>query len=148
MESLAETATADRAVGAGQGPGALPARRHHAQVRSSSAARARARPPSSRPPSANSGPHSHLIRLTATPALAAVPFGALAPLPVRLPDRELDSYAAVVEAMAGSLKSEADRPLFVVDDAHCLDHGTVRQLARRRRPPALPGSWRPAGPGR
>ena len=76
------------------------------------------------------GPHSHLIRLTATPALAAVPFGALAPYLSRLPDRELDSYAAVVEAMAGSLKSEADRPLFVVDDAHCLDHGTVRQLAQ------------------
>jgi len=76
------------------------------------------------------GPRSHLIRLTATPALSAVPFGALAPYLSRLPDRELDSYAAVVEAMADSLKSEADRPLFVVDDAHCLDHGTVRQLAQ------------------
>ncbi len=76
------------------------------------------------------GSRSHLIRLTATPALSAVPFGALAPYLSRLPDRELDSYAAVVEAMAGSLKSEADRPLFVVDDAHCLDHGTVRQLAQ------------------
>jgi DNA-binding CsgD family transcriptional regulator len=76
------------------------------------------------------GPRSHIIRLTATPALAAVPFGALAPYLSRLPDRELDSYAAVVEAMAGSLKSEAERPLFVVDDAHCLDHGTVRQLAQ------------------
>ena len=76
------------------------------------------------------GPRRHLIRLTATPALAAVPFGALAPYLSRLPDRELDSYAAVVEAMAGSLKSEADRPLFVVDDAHCLDHGTVGQLAQ------------------
>ena len=89
-----------------------------------------ARPPSSRPPSANSGAASHLIRLTATPALAAVPFGALAPYLSRLPDRELDSYAAVVGAMADSLKSEADRPLFVVDDAHCLDHGTVGQLAQ------------------
>ena len=75
-------------------------------------------------------PHRHLIRLTATSALASVPFGALAPYLSRLPDRELDSYAAVVEAMARSLKSEADRPLFVVDDAHCLDHGTVRQLAQ------------------
>ncbi|GIU55244.1 LuxR C-terminal-related transcriptional regulator [Arthrobacter sp. NicSoilC12] len=75
-------------------------------------------------------PHRHMIRLTATPALASVPFGALAPYLSRLPDRELDSYAAVVEAMARSLKSEADRPLFVVDDAHCLDHGTVRQLAQ------------------
>jgi DNA-binding CsgD family transcriptional regulator len=72
----------------------------------------------------------HLIRLTATPALASVPFGALAPYLSRLPDRELDSCAAVVEAMAGSLKSETDRPLFVVDDADCLDHGTVRQLAQ------------------
>ena len=76
------------------------------------------------------GSRSHLIRLTATPALSAVPFGALAPYLSRLPDRELDSYAAVVEAMADSLKSEAERPLFVVDDAHCLDHGTVRQLAQ------------------
>ena len=76
------------------------------------------------------GPHPHLVRLNATPALSAVPFGALAPYLSRLPDRELDSYAAVVEAMAGSLKSEADRPLFVVDDAHCLDHGTVGQLAQ------------------
>ena len=75
-------------------------------------------------------PRSHLIRLNATPALAAVPFGALAPYLSRLPDRELDSYAAVVEALAGSLKSEADRPLFVVDDADCLDHGTVGQLAQ------------------
>lgn len=75
-------------------------------------------------------PRSHVIRLTATPALSAVPFGALAPYLSRLPDRELDSYAAVVEAMAASLKSEADRPLFVVDDAHFLDHGTVRQLAQ------------------
>ncbi|MGO4805566.1 LuxR C-terminal-related transcriptional regulator [Arthrobacter sp. 2MCAF15] len=76
------------------------------------------------------GPGRHLIRLTATPALAAVPFGALAPYLSRLPDRELDSYAAVVEAMADSLKAEAECPLFVVDDAHCLDHGTVRQLAQ------------------
>ncbi len=76
------------------------------------------------------GTRRHLIRLTATPALAAVPFGALAPYLSRLPDRELDSYAAVVGAMAGSLKSEAERPLFVVDDAHCLDHGTVGQLAQ------------------
>lgn len=76
------------------------------------------------------GTRRHLIRLTATPALAAVPFGALAPYLSRLPDRELDSYAAVVGAMAGSLKSEAERPLFVVDDAHCLDPGTVGQLAQ------------------
>lgn len=76
------------------------------------------------------GSRSHLIRLTATPALAAVPFGALAPYLSRLPDRELDSYAAVVEAMAGSLRAEADRPLFVVDDAQCLDQGTIRQLAQ------------------
>src|SRR3954467_12957486 len=66
------------------------------------------------------GPRGHVFRLTATPALAAVPFGALAPYLSRLPDGELDSHAAVVQAMAGSLKSEADRPLFVVDDAHCL----------------------------
>ncbi|MGO4227833.1 LuxR C-terminal-related transcriptional regulator [Arthrobacter sp. YAF34] len=76
------------------------------------------------------GPGSHVIRLTATRALSAVPFGALAPYLSRLPDRELDSYAAVVQAMTGSLKSEAERPLFVVDDAHFLDHGTVGQLAQ------------------
>jgi DNA-binding CsgD family transcriptional regulator len=76
------------------------------------------------------GSRSHVIRLTATPALSAVPFGALAPYLSRLPDRELDSYAAVVKAMAASLRSETDRPLFVVDDAHCLDHGTIGQLAQ------------------
>ncbi|AXJ10399.1 LuxR C-terminal-related transcriptional regulator [Arthrobacter sp. PM3] len=76
------------------------------------------------------GTRSHVIRLTATPALAAVPFGALAPYLSTLPDRELDSYAAVVEALAGSLKAEAIRPLFVIDDAHCLDQGTIRQLAQ------------------
>jgi DNA-binding CsgD family transcriptional regulator len=32
--------------------------------------------------------------------------------------------------MAGSLRAETDRPLFVIDDAQCLDQGTVRQLAQ------------------
>ncbi len=71
-----------------------------------------------------------MIRLTATRALAAVPFGALAPYLSDLPDHELDSQAAVLQAMTGRLKAEADRPLFVVDDAHCLDRGTTHLLAR------------------
>lgn len=75
-------------------------------------------------------PRGRVIRLTATRALAAVPFGALAPYLAELPDHELDSYAAVLAAMTGSLRSEAGRPLFVIDDAQCLDRGTVQLLAR------------------
>lgn len=75
-------------------------------------------------------PSGPVIRLTATPALAAVPFGALAPYLSNLPASELDSFAAVVKAMTVRLKAEAKRPLFVVDDAQCLDHGTIQLLAR------------------
>ncbi|MEC5180186.1 LuxR C-terminal-related transcriptional regulator [Arthrobacter sp. CG_A4] len=75
-------------------------------------------------------PRGRVIRLTATRALAAVPFGALAPYLAGLPDHELDSYAAVLAAMTGSLRSEAGRPLFVIDDAQSLDRGTVQLLAR------------------
>ncbi len=75
-------------------------------------------------------PRGKVIRLTATRALAAVPFGALAPYLAELPDHELDSYASVLAAMTGSLKSEASRPLFVIDDAHSLDRGTIQLLAR------------------
>ncbi|WP_427133188.1 LuxR C-terminal-related transcriptional regulator [Pseudarthrobacter sp. S9] len=75
-------------------------------------------------------PRGRVIRLAATRALAAVPFGPLAPYLSGLPAHELDSYAAVLEAMTGSLRSEPNRPLFVVDDAQCLDHGTIELLAR------------------
>ena len=75
-------------------------------------------------------PRGRVIRLTATRALAAVPFGALAPYLAELPDHELDSYAAVLAAMTGNLRSEAGRPLFVIDDAQSLDRGTVQLLAR------------------
>ncbi|HET6241672.1 MAG TPA: LuxR C-terminal-related transcriptional regulator [Arthrobacter sp.] len=75
-------------------------------------------------------PPGPLIRLSATRALAAVPFGALAPYLAKLPARDLDSYAAVLEDITGSLKSEAVRPLFVIDDAQCLDRGTIQVLAR------------------
>lgn len=71
-----------------------------------------------------------IIRLTATRALAAVPFGALAPYLSDLPDHELDSQAAVMHAMTGRLRAEASQPLFVIDDAHCLDRGTTQLLAR------------------
>jgi DNA-binding CsgD family transcriptional regulator len=70
-----------------------------------------------------------VIRLSATSALAAVPFGALAPYLARVPARDLDSYTAVLEEMTGSLKSTAVRPLFVIDDAQCLDRGTIQVLA-------------------
>ncbi|MGY2743227.1 LuxR C-terminal-related transcriptional regulator [Arthrobacter sp. UYCu723] len=75
-------------------------------------------------------PRGTVIRLIATRALAAVPFGALAPYLSELPDHELDSYAAVLRAMTGRLRSEAIRPLFVIDDAQCLDRGTTQLLAR------------------
>lgn len=75
-------------------------------------------------------PRGKVIRLTASRALAAVPFGALAPYLAELPDHELDSYAAVLAAMTDSLRSEVGRPLFVIDDAHSLDRGTIQLLAR------------------
>lgn len=75
-------------------------------------------------------PRGPVIRLLATRALAAVPFGALSPYLSELPDSELDSYAAVLQAMSDRLKDETDRPLFVVDDAQCLDRGTTELLAR------------------
>jgi DNA-binding CsgD family transcriptional regulator len=75
-------------------------------------------------------PRGPVVRLPATRALAAVPFGALAPYLARLPAHELDSYAAVLKEMTGRLKSAAIRPLFVIDDAQCLDRGTSQVLAR------------------
>lgn len=75
-------------------------------------------------------PRGSVVRLVATKALAAVPFGALAPYLSDLPDSQLDSYAAVLKAMSGRLKAEEVRPLFVVDDAQCLDRGTAELLAR------------------
>jgi DNA-binding CsgD family transcriptional regulator len=75
-------------------------------------------------------PRGKVIRLPATRALAAVPFGALAPYLAGLPDHDLDSYAAVLAEMTGSLRSEPSRPLFVIDDAQCLDRGTTQLLAR------------------
>jgi DNA-binding CsgD family transcriptional regulator len=75
-------------------------------------------------------PRGTVIRLVATRTLAAVPFGALAPYLSELPDSELDSYAAVLRAMSDRLRAEAVRPLFVIDDAHCLDRGTTELLAR------------------
>ncbi|MDQ0851127.1 DNA-binding CsgD family transcriptional regulator [Arthrobacter sp. B3I9] len=75
-------------------------------------------------------PGGSVIRLAATRALAAVPFGALAPYLSELPDSELDSFAAVLKAVSDRLKAEAVRPLFVVDDAQFLDRGTTELLAR------------------
>jgi DNA-binding CsgD family transcriptional regulator len=75
-------------------------------------------------------PGGSVIRLVPTRALAAVPFGALAPYLSELPDSELDSFAAVLRAMSDRLKAEAVRPLFVVDDAQFLDRGTTELLSR------------------
>ena len=75
-------------------------------------------------------PRGKVVRLPATRSLAAVPFGALAPYLAGLPDHELDSYAAVLAELTGSLRSEPARPLFVIDDAQCLDRGTTQLLAR------------------
>ena len=49
-------------------------------------------------------PQGTVIRLAATPALAAVPFGALAPYLAGLPAHDLDSYAAVLAAVTASLR--------------------------------------------
>lgn len=75
-------------------------------------------------------PHTAVIRLAATPALSAVPFGALSPYLGQLPDRDLDSFSAVVKAVTDSIKSEPSRPLFVIDDAQCLDRGTTQLVAQ------------------
>ena len=75
-------------------------------------------------------PHTAVIRLAATPALSAVPFGALAPYLGELPAHDLDSFAAVVKAVTDSIKSQPSKPLFVIDDAQCLDHGTTQLVAQ------------------
>ena len=49
-------------------------------------------------------PHTAVIRLAATPALSAVPFGALSPYLGQLPAQDLDSFSAVVKAVTDSIK--------------------------------------------
>ncbi|MDR7081311.1 DNA-binding CsgD family transcriptional regulator [Arthrobacter ginsengisoli] len=75
-------------------------------------------------------PHTAVIRLAATPALAAVPFGALSPYLGQLPAHDLDSFSAVVTAVTDNIKSQPSRPLFVIDDAQCLDRGTTQLVAQ------------------
>lgn len=75
-------------------------------------------------------PQGTVIRLAATPALAAVPFGALAPHLASLPAADLDSYAAVLRTMTASLRAEPSLALFVIDDAQSLDRGTTRLVAQ------------------
>ncbi|AOT03842.1 helix-turn-helix transcriptional regulator [Arthrobacter sp. U41] len=75
-------------------------------------------------------PNTAVIRLAATPALSAVPFGALSPYLSQLPAHDLDSYSAVVKAVTDSIKSQPSRPLFVIDDAQCLDRGTTQLVAQ------------------
>jgi DNA-binding CsgD family transcriptional regulator len=75
-------------------------------------------------------PHTAVIRLAATPALSAVPFGALAPYLGQLPAHDLDSFSAVVKAVTDSIKSQSSKPLFVIDDAQCLDRGTTQLVAQ------------------
>ena len=75
-------------------------------------------------------PHTAMIRLTATPALSAVPFGALSPYLGELPAHDLDSFAAVVKAVTDSIKSQTSKPLFVIDDAQFLDRGTTQLVAQ------------------
>ena len=75
-------------------------------------------------------PHTAVIRLAATPALSAVPFGALSPYLGELPAHDLDSFAAVVKAVTDSIKSQPSKPLFVIDDAQCLDRGTTQLVAQ------------------
>ena len=75
-------------------------------------------------------PHTAVIRLAATPALSAVPFGALSPYLGQLPASDLDSFSAVVKAVTDSIKSEPSKPLLVIDDAQCLDRGTIQLVAQ------------------
>ncbi|MCB5294420.1 LuxR C-terminal-related transcriptional regulator [Arthrobacter sp. SO3] len=75
-------------------------------------------------------PHTAVIRLAATPALSAVPFGALSPYLGQLPAHDLDSFSAVVKAVTDNIKSQPSRPLFVIDDAQCLDRGTTQLVAQ------------------
>ncbi|HSO17202.1 MAG TPA: LuxR C-terminal-related transcriptional regulator [Arthrobacter sp.] len=75
-------------------------------------------------------PHTAVIRLAATPALSAVPFGALSPYLGELPAHDLDSFSAVVKAVTDSIKSQSSKPLFVIDDAQCLDRGTTQLVAQ------------------
>lgn len=75
-------------------------------------------------------PHTAVIRLAATAALSAVPFGALSPYLGDLPAQDLDSYAAVVKAVTDNIKSQPSKPLFVIDDAQCLDRGTTQLVAQ------------------
>ena len=75
-------------------------------------------------------PSTAMIRLTATSALSAVPFGALSPYLGELPAHDLDSFAAVVRAVTDSIKSQPTKPLFVIDDAQCLDRGTTQLVAQ------------------
>ncbi|MGO4121537.1 LuxR C-terminal-related transcriptional regulator [Arthrobacter sp. YAF16] len=75
-------------------------------------------------------PQGAVIRLAATPALAAVRFGALTPYLAGLPDHDLDSYAAVLGAVTASLRSEPALALFVIDDAQHLDRGTIQLIAQ------------------
>ncbi|XAS65028.1 LuxR C-terminal-related transcriptional regulator [Micrococcaceae bacterium Sec5.8] len=75
-------------------------------------------------------PQTAVIRLAATPALSAVPFGALAPYLGRLPAHDLDSFSAVVKAVTDNIKAEPSKPLFVIDDAQCLDRGTTELVAQ------------------
>ncbi|KUM37164.1 LuxR C-terminal-related transcriptional regulator [Arthrobacter sp. EPSL27] len=75
-------------------------------------------------------PNAAMIKLTATPALSAVPFGALSPYLGQLPARDLDSFAAVVKAVTDSIKAQPTKPLFVIDDAQFLDRGTTQLVAQ------------------
>lgn len=75
-------------------------------------------------------PSTAMIKLTATPALSAVPFGALSPYLGQLPAHDLDSFAAVVTAVTDSIKAHPTKPLFVIDDAQCLDRGTTQLVAQ------------------
>ncbi|MDQ0757137.1 LuxR family transcriptional regulator [Arthrobacter sp. B3I4] len=75
-------------------------------------------------------PRGAVIRLAPTPMLSAVPFGVLAPYLDSLPAHDLDSAAAISRAVTARLKAEPIPPLFVVDDAHSLDRGTVQLVAQ------------------
>lgn len=76
------------------------------------------------------GPQGTVIRLSATPALAVVPFGALSPYLAGLPDHDLDSFPAVLAAVTASLRAEPTTALFVIDDAQSLDRGTIQLVAQ------------------
>ncbi|WP_035782377.1 AAA family ATPase, partial [Arthrobacter sp. H14] len=75
-----------------------------------------------------------LVRLSASPSLASVPFGALAPLLKEISVEDISSPLAVIRSVTRSLRRLQDSgpliPIVIVDDAHVLDGSSAAILAQ------------------